>query len=163
MKNELETCVDDLGFLLSHMQLKLVTAESCTGGLIAQALTAIPGCSNWFERGFITYSNDSKKELLHVSATTLDEYGSVSEQTANQMVVGALRHSKADLALAVTGIAGPEGGTPDKPVGFVCFGWLGKTFPVETHQQIFKGNRQQIRERAAIFALSYLIEILRKL
>ena len=110
-----------LGTLLSNEQLKLVTAESCTGGWVAQSLTAIAGSSAWFDRGFVTYSNEAKQEMLGVPADTLAEHGAVSQPVAVAMAEGALRNSRADWAVAITGIAGPTGGSPQKPVGTVCF------------------------------------------
>ena len=115
-----------LGKRLKASRAMLVTAESCTGGWVAQAVTAVAGSSDWFERGFVTYSNDAKRELLGVRADTLARRGAVSEETAREMASGALRRSKGSLSVAVTGIAGPGGGSPAKPVGTVCFAWQRK-------------------------------------
>ena len=113
----------ELGRVLEARGWRVATAESCTGGLIAGAITDIAGSSAWFDRGFVTYSNSAKEEMLGVRAQTLAAFGAVSEQTACEMAAGALARSGSDLAVAVTGIAGPTGGSADKPVGMVCFGW----------------------------------------
>ena len=134
----------------------MAAAESCTGGLVAAAITEIAGSSNWFERGFVTYSNDAKIELLGVSPATLQRHGAVSEEMVREMVGGALDHSHADVALAISGIAGPGGGTPDKPVGMVCFAWQqvrGEPRSVTRH---FEGGRAEVRLHAALFALNEL-------
>src|SRR5262245_29936549 len=130
----------------------LVTAESCTGGWVAQAVTSIAGSSDWFERGYVTYSNAAKREALGVPKRTLLRYGAVSEQTARAMAVGALRRSRADVSLAITGIAGPGGGLPGKPVGTVCFAWArGRKIRSETKR--FKGGRGRVRRQSVIHAL----------
>lgn len=136
----------------------LATAESCTGGGIACALTEIAGSSAWFERGFVTYSNEAKQEQLGVDAATLAQHGAVSEPVALEMAGGALRHSRAQIALSVTGIAGPTGGTAQKPVGMVCFAWaLEGEAPVAVTRH-FKGDRAEVRRRAIAFALQGLLE-----
>ncbi|MBM3345942.1 MAG: CinA family protein, partial [Betaproteobacteria bacterium] len=112
-----------LGAVLRERSLMLATAESCTGGWVGQAVTAVSGSSDWYDRGFITYSNAAKQEMLGVSPDTIERHGAVSEQTAREMAVGALTHSRAQLALAITGVAGPLGGTAHNPVGTVCFAW----------------------------------------
>src|ERR1035437_4219013 len=117
----LTTLATLVGAKLRAKGLMLTTAESCTGGWVAQAVTAIAGSSAWFERGFVTYSDAAKQEMLGVSARTLAAHGAVSEQTARKMAIGALAHSHAQVALAITGIAGPDGGSAEKPVGTVCF------------------------------------------
>jgi len=134
----------------------LATAESCTGGWIAQVLTSIPGSSRWFERGFVTYSNLSKRELLGVRTETLARFGAVSEQTARAMAEGALTHSHADLALAVTGIAGPDGGTPEKPVGTVCLAWAQRQRATHSTTRHFSGDRQEIRRQSVAAAIEGL-------
>src|SRR3954470_19997379 len=113
-------------------RLMMATAESCTGGLIAGAITDIAGSSGWFERGFVTYSNEAKIEMLGVHPETIDAHGAVSEQTAAEMARGVVTRSRADIAVAVTGVAGPDGGTAQKPVGMVCFGWARRNAGVET-------------------------------
>ena len=138
---------------------QLVTAESCTGGWVAQAVTAIAGSSDWFERGFVTYSNASKEELLGVRAATLERHGAVSEETAREMAQGALARSNGSLALAVTGIAGPGGGSPDKPVGTVCFAW-GRGKKVRTETRHFSGDRDSVRRQSVLHALEGVLRAL---
>jgi nicotinamide-nucleotide amidase len=132
---------------------RLATAESCTGGLIAAALTSVAGSSDVVERGFVTYSNAAKTELLGVPAPLIAEHGAVSEPVAAAMAAGALLHSRADIAVSVTGIAGPGGGTPDKPVGLVWFGRAVRGGPVTTMSHIFPGDRTEIR--AATVAVAF--------
>ena len=148
-----------MGERLKAARAQLVTAESCTGGWVAQAVTAIAGSSDWFERGFVTYSNASKEELLGVRAATLERHGAVSEETAREMVQGALARSNGSLALAVTGIAGPGGGSPDKPVGTVCFAWgHGKAVITETRH--FSGDRDSVRRQSVLHALEGVLRAL---
>ena len=154
----LELLAAQVGELLRTNGQRLATAESCTGGWIAQCLTAIAGSSDWFERGFVTYSNEAKREMLGVEADTLVAHGAVSEATAAAMAAGALRHSHADWALAVTGIAGPGGGSPDKPVGTVCFGWACSDGRVETQTVHFAGDRELVRAQTVAHALEGLLE-----
>ena len=134
------------------------TAESCTGGLVAGAITDIAGSSGWFERGFVTYSNEAKIELLGVRPETLDRFGAVSEQTAREMVSGALERSRADIAVAVTGIAGPSGGTADKPVGLVWFAWGVRGGVVEAVSHHFPGDRAAVREASVAVALDGILD-----
>ena len=130
----------------------LVTAESCTGGWAAQVVTSVAGSSDWFERGYVTYSNAAKREALGVPKKTLLRHGAVSEQTARAMAQGALRKSRAHIALSITGIAGPGGGAPGKPVGTVCFAWAqGRRTRSETKR--FKGSRTRVRRQSVIHAL----------
>jgi len=152
-----------VGGLLKSHGLMLATAESCTGGGVAQAITEVAGSSSWFERGFITYSNLAKQQMLGVSEATLRHHGAVSEMTVREMVAGALRHSAAQVALAVSGIAGPDGGTADKPVGTVWFAWGLKNG--ETHAQRYQlsGNRAEVREQAVRIALQGVINLLNQL
>ncbi len=138
---------------LSRRQWMLVTAESCTGGMVAAAITDIAGSSAWFERGYITYSNHAKTEVLGVPKALLKTHGAVSEATARAMADGALAASRAQLALSITGIAGPGGGSPDKPVGTVCFGWAAQGRETEVETQWFAGDRAAVRRQAAAFAL----------
>lgn len=147
-----------VGELLLARQQKIVTVESCTGGWVAQALTSVPGCSAWFERGYVTYSNEAKQELVGVKEQTLIDFGAVSEQTALEMAQGALAHSHADAALAITGIAGPGGGSDTKPVGTVCFAWAGSSFSAMALTRHFYGNRAEIRQQAVEFSLKYFLE-----
>ncbi len=136
---------------------RLATAESCTGGGLAEVVTSIPGSSAWFERGFVTYSNDAKSEMLGVSAETLRRFGAVSEQCAREMAEGALRHSRADIGVAITGIAGPEGGSADKPVGTVWIAWAGRDRPTVVVLKNFGGDRRAIRAQAVEAALEGLL------
>ncbi|MGC2165047.1 MAG: nicotinamide-nucleotide amidohydrolase family protein [Gallionella sp.] len=147
------------GTLKSH-GLKLVTAESCTGGGVAQAITEVAGSSAWFERGFVTYSNLSKQQLLQVSETTLRQHGAVSEAAVREMVGGALSNSDAQVGLAVSGIAGPDGGTVDKPVGTVWFAWGIKHGVTVARLHHIEGTRAEIRSRAVRIALQGLQELL---
>lgn len=148
-----------VGNKLRDEHLTLVTAESCTGGMIATAITDISGSSGWFERGFVTYSNAAKIEMIGVPADLIDKHGAVSEPVARAMVEGALRNSRAQVALAVTGIAGPGGGSEHKPVGTVSFGWSNRPHTsVET--LVFKGDREQIRVQAAAHALRGLVKLI---
>lgn len=157
-QHRLEALAGRLGALLGNQQLKLVTAESCTGGWVAQCLTAIAGSSAWFDRGFVTYSNEAKQEMLGVPADTLAEYGAVSQPVAVAMAEGALRNSRADWAVAITGIAGPTGGSPQKPVGTVCFAWGCRDGRIVTSTRHFPGSREDVRAQSVEHALSGLIE-----
>ncbi len=138
---------------------RLTTAESCTGGLVAALCTSVAGSSDWFERGFVTYSNAAKTELLGVDATLIAAHGAVSEPVVRAMAQGALAHSAADLAIAVTGIAGPTGATPGKPVGLV---WLGLAWRGETRaeQRVFAGDRTAVRSATVQWGLDRLLEVL---
>lgn len=139
--------------------LKVVTAESCTGGMVAAALTDIAGSSDTFERGFVTYSNEAKQELLRVSGQTLTDHGAVSEETATEMAQGALENSRADLAVSITGIAGPGGGSSDKPVGLVWFGVARRGGEVLARQKFFPDEgRAVVRKAATLYALKLLQE-----
>ena len=151
--------VRTLATLLIRQQRRLATAESCTGGMIAGALTALAGSSAWFERGWVTYSNRAKQEELGVDPALISAHGAVSEAVAAAMATGARKVAGTDYALSVTGIAGPDGGTPEKPIGTVCFGWSTPT-QKQTDTQHFIGDRQQIREQAVAHALSGLIALL---
>jgi len=147
-----------VGARLKKGKLKLATAESCTGGWIAQAVTSVAGSSEWFERGFVTYSNEAKKELLGVRARTLSSHGAVSEETAREMASGALARSRAQVAIAVTGVAGPGGGTRSKPVGTVCLAWSRKKRTPESVVRHFRGSREAIRRQSVAFALQGLLD-----
>lgn len=152
--DDLLTLAAKLGTALQQKGQTLALAESCTGGMAAQTITAIPGSSAWFDCGFVTYSNTSKMELLGVSPNTLAHDGAVSEQTAREMALGALKNSHANVAAAITGIAGPEGGTPEKPVGTVCFAWADNSGKVITDTQHFTGDRETIRRLSVNHVLS---------
>lgn len=156
----MQDLVEHLSILLGARQWKVSVAESCTGGLLAAAITHRPGASSIFDRGYVTYSNDAKMECLGVQAATLEKYGAVSDQTAEEMALGVLAHSKADIAISITGIAGPDGGSHDKPVGLVYFGYALKGGSSGSLHENFAGNREQIRGRAATTALKNLISIL---
>ncbi len=145
---------------LRHRHLYLATAESCTAGLAAATLTAVPGSSAWFERGFVTYSNIAKEEMLGVSVETLSAHGAVSEATVREMAVGALHHSHAQVALAISGIAGPGGALPGKPVGTVCFAWAALGLPVRSGGECFSGDREAVRRQAVARALQGVLELL---
>ncbi|PMH43828.1 damage-inducible protein CinA [Vibrio sp. 10N.286.49.B3] len=145
-----------VGALLRDHQQVLTTAESCTGGGIATVITDIAGSSTWFDRAFITYSNESKMDMVDVSELTLEQHGAVSEQVVKEMAQGALRHSNATVAIAVSGIAGPGGGSADKPVGMVCFAWAEWHKEVDIQTQYFSGSRAQIRQQVIHHALSHL-------
>jgi nicotinamide-nucleotide amidase len=137
----------------------LATAESCTGGWVGELVTAQPGSSHWYERGFITYANAAKVEMLGVPPDILEAHGAVSEETAMAMAVGALKHSHAQAALAISGIAGPGGGTPQKPVGLVCYGWALEDGTVLSSTCRLDGDREEVRSRAVAAALRGLIEL----
>jgi nicotinamide-nucleotide amidase len=145
-----------VGRRLKASGAKLATAESCTGGWVAQAVTAISGSSEWFERGFVTYSNEAKREMLGVKRATLKKHGAVSEETAREMAKGALKKSRATIAVAVTGVAGPTGGTPGKPVGMVCFSWATKKV-LRSETRRFRGNRERVRRQSVVHALKGLL------
>ena len=153
MTTETLALAQRVGRALAARGAMLVTAESCTGGLIAGAITDVAGSSAWFERGFVTYSNDAKIEMLGVRADTLARYGAVSEATAAEMAAGALAHSRSEWAVAVTGVAGPDGGSPEKPVGMVCFAWAQRHGPVQTATQHFPGDRAAVRAATVEAAL----------
>lgn len=146
-----------VGVWLSARGLALVTAESCTGGWIAQVMTETAGSSAWFERGFVTYSNAAKEDLLDVSPDTLACEGAVSEATVREMVLGALKHSRADVAIAVSGIAGPGGGSAAKPVGTVCLAWCRRGAAAHSETRHFPGDRHAVRRATVIHALQALI------
>lgn len=148
-----------LGAALKTRGWVLTLAESCTGGWAAQTVTAISGSSAWFDRGFVTYSNTAKIEMLGVSPDTLKLHGAVSEQTAREMALGALRHSQAEIAVAITGIAGPDGGTAEKPVGTVWFAWAIKNGLVRSQIHRFSGDREAIRKQAVETAIQGVIAL----
>jgi nicotinamide-nucleotide amidase len=157
----MKTRVEPIAELLRERQWMLATAESCTGGMIAAACTDVAGSSEWFERGFVTYSNEAKTELLGVDAKSIEANGAVSEVVARAMAFGAVRHSRARVSVAVTGIAGPGGGTPDKPVGTVWFAFMvdGR---LSSETKRFDGDRAAVREQTVDHALARLAELLRQ-
>ncbi|MGE5492772.1 MAG: CinA family protein [Actinomycetota bacterium] len=154
---DLEALANRLGSVLRSRREWLATAESCTGGWVAQCVTAISGSSTWFDRGFVTYSNEAKVDMLGVPETTLERHGAVSEATARAMAQGALEKSRADWALAITGVAGPTGGTADKPVGMVCFAWAQRDGGCEALTAHFTGDREQVRAQSVRQALTGLL------
>ena len=157
MSKTLDQLAAEVGAMLKADAKILATAESCTGGGIAEAITRIPGSSAWFDRAFITYSNEAKIDMLGVNKATLDSVGAVSEAVAREMAEGALARSSADIAVAVTGIAGPDGGTPDKPVGTVWFAWAYKNKPTISACCVFSGDRSAVRHKTIIHALTKLL------
>lgn len=152
--------VNAIGAKLKAKKEMLATAESCTGGWVGQVITSVPGTSHWYDRGFITYSNVAKREMLGVPTDTLTRFGAVSEQTARAMAEGVLRNSQARYALSITGIAGPEGGTPEKPVGHVCFAWAGHNLDTVSECVHFDGDRQQVRNQAVQYSLKRMAEFI---
>jgi nicotinamide-nucleotide amidase len=151
-----------VGRALERRKLMLTTAESCTGGWVAEAITMVAGSSAWFDRGFVTYTNVSKHEMLGVGAQTLERHGAVSEAVVREMTAGALHASHAQVALAVSGVAGPAGGTPDKPVGTVCFAWAFEDAPARAETHRFAGDREAVRRQSVLHALGVLLEMLEK-
>ena len=149
-----------VGKALKSRGLMLVTAESCTGGWIAQAVTMVPGSSEWFERGYVTYTYISKREMLGVTEATLAAHGAVAEEVVREMAEGALERSHAQVAVAVSGIAGPAGGTPGKPVGTVCFAWTGKETASRAQTVRFQGDRDAVRRRSVEHALEGVLALL---
>ena len=154
---DLQTLSESVGAQLLSRGEWLATAESCTGGWVAQSITAIAGSSAWFDRGFVTYSNAAKQEMLGVTEATLERHGAVSEATARAMAQGAIAHSRADWAIAITGIAGPGGGSSEKPVGTVCFAWAQRDGGCEAQTCVFAGDRAAVREQSVIHALRGLL------
>jgi len=147
-----------LGEILSAGHRRIATAESCTGGLMAAIVTDIPGSSGWFERGFVAYSNEAKQEMLGVTGETLELHGAVSEAVARAMAAGALKFSRADVAVAVTGIAGPDGGSEEKPVGTVWLAWAWPDGSVTAERRRFPGGRDPVRRSTVEYAFRTLIK-----
>jgi len=154
----LDWIANRVGEQLKTKGLVLATAESCTGGWVAQAVTSVSGSSEWFDRGFVTYSNEAKREMLGVRGETLERHGAVSEETAREMAAGALDASRAHLAVAITGVAGPSGGTPQKPVGMVCFAWAQRDGAVESATRHFDGDREAVRRQSVMFGLQGVLD-----
>jgi nicotinamide-nucleotide amidase len=157
---------ESLASALIERGWKIALAESCTGGLVCATLTNLAGSSDWFERGYVTYSNASKTECLDVPAETIESFGAVSEQVAAAMADGARCKANVNVAVSISGIAGPTGGSPEKPVGTVCFGWsikknVGDDVQVTTITKQFSGDRQSVREQARDYALSHLLNLLK--
>ena len=143
--------------LLLQREFRLVVAESCTGGWLAKVLTDLPGSSQWFDRGYVSYSNRAKQGMLGVTEQTLAQHGAVSLETVREMTRGALRQSGADVAVAISGVAGPGGGSDEKPVGTVCFAWQIEGEAPSISQVWFEGDRDQVREQAVVHALEKLV------
>ncbi|MGH8610800.1 MAG: nicotinamide-nucleotide amidase [Gammaproteobacteria bacterium] len=156
-EEELTRLAAGLGKRLKEQGLKVATAESCTGGWLGQVITSVGGSSQWYERGFITYSNEAKQEMLGVRLETIARHGAVSEQVAREMVEGALVGSHAAIGIAVTGIAGPEGGSREKPVGTVCFAWAHAGNPTLAETKRFAGGRAAIRSQSVAYAIAALL------
>lgn len=146
--DDLQHLARTVGDLLITNNQTLTFAESCTGGLASALMTNIAGSSAYFDSGIVVYSNQAKQDLLQVKASTLAQYGAVSEQVAEEMALGALQQGRATIAVSVTGITGPDGGSPEKPVGTVCFGWARKDAPIKTNTQSFQGNREEVRKQS---------------
>jgi len=159
MNDDSETLTQRLAAQLLARHQRVCTAESCTGGLIAKTFTDLAGSSDWFDRGFVTYSNAAKAEMLGVPASVIDDCGAVSEAVANAMVSGALRHSEADYAIAVTGVAGPGGGSEEKPVGTVWIAVASK-HQANARCHYFDGDRRAVRESTLIIAIEALLDLL---
>lgn len=159
MDTRVERLAEQVGQALLESGLKLTTAESCTGGGIGYAITAVPGSSQWFEEGYITYSNEAKHKLLAVQNQTLSNHGAVSEAVVKEMAQGALTASGAQLAVAVSGVAGPDGGTPEKPVGTVWIGWAQQGKDVVAQQFLFSGDRKSVRIQTVEAALSGVLAL----
>lgn len=157
--SDLNSAAERLSLVLLRRGWFVATAESCTGGLVAQCMTALDGASTWFDRGFVTYSNAAKMDCLGVTSDTLSAYGAVSAQAAAEMVQGVLQHSRADLAVSITGIAGPTGGSAEKPVGTVWFGFSVRDDATVTEKRVFVGDRLEVRRQAALHALQRLVEV----
>ncbi|WP_415902038.1 nicotinamide-nucleotide amidase [Neptuniibacter sp. QD29_5] len=148
----------DIAEKLQAKKCFIATAESCTGGWIAQEITAIPGSSAWFDCGFVTYSNASKQRALGVSKDTLEQYGAVSAEVVAEMAEGALNNSGAHLSVATSGIAGPDGGSKEKPVGTVWFAWAEQGKPVRAKKYCFEGDRESVRKQAVSVALEGILQ-----
>ncbi len=159
-RDELDQLAARVGAALKARGWMLATAESCTGGWVGQAVTSVAGSSHWYDRGFITYTNESKQEMLGVSPQTLAEHGAVSEQTVREMAAGALRHSRADIALAISGIAGPGGAVPGKPVGTVCMAWATRAGAGHAQTFRFQGDRAAVRQQAVVAALRGALDLI---
>tara|TARA_B100000035_G_scaffold312642_1_gene324563 strand:- start:6070 stop:6570 length:501 start_codon:yes stop_codon:yes gene_type:complete len=159
---EIDLLAQNLGNQCIKNAYNLVIAESCTGGLICSTITSVSGSSQWFDRGFVTYSNQSKCDLLGVTKKTLDNYGAVSQNVANEMVLGALQNSHANISLSITGIAGPNGGSKDKPVGTVYFAICNQNSIIFESKSNFSGSRREIQKKALLFALNNLLKVTMK-
>jgi len=160
MDEDIYELAERVGETLKAHKFMMATAESCTGGWIGQAVTMVPGSSAWFDRGFITYTNDAKQDMLGVRHATLSQFGAVSEQTVLEMVAGALARSRAQVAVAVSGIAGPDGGSLSKPVGTVVLAWGQKGASTRAQAMHFPGDRDAVRRQSVISALDGILLLL---
>ena len=158
---DLESLSSELGALLNKKNYFFTTAESCTGGWVGQSLTSVPGSSSWYGCGFITYSNIAKHKILEVSKDTLNNHGAVSQEVVEEMVIGALKKSRANLGVAISGIAGPGGGTPERPVGTVCLAWKLNDLPPLSITEVFDGSREEVRFKCVSKALEEAISLLK--
>ena len=156
-EGQLQNAAMAVAELMQNRGWMLAVAESCTGGWVAKVCTDLPGSSAWFERGFVTYTNESKQEMLGVKAQTLESQGAVSEATVREMVEGTLRHSRAQLSLAISGIAGPGGGSAKKPIGTVCFAWGTEGQVPFSESLCFEGDREEVRRQAVLHALEGVV------
>jgi len=157
--DEVTILCQNLGQQCEQNSIRLVTAESCTGGLLAGAITSTAGSSKWFDRGFVTYSNQSKMDCLSINENDLHSFGAVSAQIAQQMAAGALKNTSANLSISITGIAGPSGSSKDKPIGTVFFACQRENKVIFEHKALFAGNREIIRDKAVIFAINTLLKL----
>ncbi len=158
--DELIELAQAVGAALKDHGMLLATAESCTGGWVGQAITAVAGSSQWYDRGFITYTNEAKQEMLGVAVSTLSEFGAVSKQTVQEMAAGALKHSRAQITLAISGVAGPSGGSVAKPVGRVCIAWAMRAGSARVQTFQIAGEREAVRRHAVKAALQGLLTLL---
>ncbi len=159
--NNLENLSAELGALLQKKNMFFTSAESCTGGLLSQSIVSVPGSSGWFGCSFVTYSNISKHKILGVSKDSLKRFGAVSEEVVTEMVDGAVAESRADLGVAISGIAGPGGGSPDRPVGTVCIAWKLKDKQAIRSTFLFEGNRNEVRYKTVVKSLEEAIELIK--
>ena len=160
-EDDITVMAQELARAAKRRGVMIATAESCTGGGVAEAITRVAGSSAWFDRAFVTYTNEAKREMLGVRAATLEAHGAVSEAVAREMAQGALRYSGADVTVAVTGIAGPGGGSRAKPVGTVWFAWAARNNPVQARIFRFDGDRYEVRRQAVAVALQGIVDLLR--
>ncbi len=161
MDQSLNNLSEELGSTLQSHDMMLAVAESCTGGWVSQAITATSGSSAWFDRGFITYSNAAKIEMLGVKPSTLQSFGAVSGEVVREMAEGALNNSSSEISLAISGIAGPAGATDGKPVGTVCFAWVLKNSAIKIEEYLFSGDRESVRYQSVVMALKGVVTVLK--
>mgnify|MGYP001821517246 CR=1 FL=1 len=152
--------IELLAAALLRLEYRIATVESCTGGSVAAMFTELPGSSAWFDRGFVTYSNAAKEDMVGVRTETLRDYGAVSEQAALEMALGGVVHSAANCAVSITGVAGPGGGSAVKPVGMVCFAWAGFSSEALSETRYFAGDRHSVREQSVVFSIHKALKLL---